>query len=99
VVRYPMQLRIIEALAQIPIEAGFSAVEALAAVDICGQALLGMANVRAAELADSEYRSVGEGQGAMSPDELPAEGYANVRRMLSETARLTMEHEFELACA
>ena len=95
--RSPVQLRFVESLARIPLDAGFSPGEAQAAVDICGQALLGMANVRAAGLARSEYRGHEEDHAAASLRELSPEQFPNIARMLAESTHMTLDHQFELA--
>lgn len=95
--RTPVQLRVIEKLAQIFIDAGFSPAEAMVAVDICGKTILGMANMYAAELSQSEYRAREADRAGFDADRFPPEQYPNLTRMFSESRGPAPDIEFDVA--
>jgi AcrR family transcriptional regulator len=95
--RTPVQLRVIERLAQIFFDAGFSPVEVMVAVDVCGMTILGTTNMHAASVAHSDYREQEPEIADFSADALASGDYPNLTRMLAESAGLNADLEFDRA--
>lgn len=95
--RTPVQLRVIERLAQIFLDAGFSPGETMVAVDVCGLTILGMTNMHAASLTQSDYGEQETRLADVRPDGLPPGQYPNLTRMISESAGLDSDLEFDRA--
>ena len=88
--RTPQQIAGVEALVGMFYDAGFTPTETLAAIDVFGMAVLGMANAYAAHLTQSEYHQQDETLG-----ELPPEQFPNVARLLAEGGYAGFEVEFD----
>ena len=88
--RTAKQLRGVEILLGIFFDAGFDATEAITATDILGTQVLGNANVLAAHITDSEYHAHSDGF-----DELPAEEFPNMTRVLAEGHYVGFDAEFD----
>ncbi len=88
--RTPQQIAGVETLVGIYFDAGFTATEALAAIDVFGMHVLGMANAYAAHLTRSDYRQQDESLGKLPPERSP-----NVMRLLAEGGYAGFAVEFE----
>jgi AcrR family transcriptional regulator len=84
------QLRGIEILLGIFLDAGLSPTEAMIGIDAVGQTVIGMTSVYAAHLTGSEYHNDAEPFA-----ELPSEQFPNVTRLLTEGEYLGFDAEFE----
>lgn len=94
--RTPAQLAVIEGLSHIFFDAGFSAAEALLAMDTCGLTIVGMTGMHAARLAASGLQEPATAS-ADSAGGLAADRYPNVTRMLAAAGTLDESLEFERA--
>lgn len=83
--RSPTQLQAVEAMLSILFDAGFSAPEALTALDAIGQTVIGLSVIHAAH-AEAEAEP-------FTPE--PAEQFPHVRRLIDEGWYLGAEAEFE----
>jgi len=90
--RTARQLKPVELLLGIFFANGYDATEAITATDILGMQVLGMSNVLAAHLTDAEYHQHSDGF-----DELPAEEFPNLTRVLAEGEYLGFDAEFDRA--
>jgi AcrR family transcriptional regulator len=95
--RTPVQLRVIENLSRIFFDAGFSPIETLLSIDTCGMTILGMTNMYAASLTQSEYQERETDPDDIDPERFPPEQYPNLTRMFSQGALLDPDLEFEQA--
>lgn len=84
------QLRGIEILLGIFLDAGLSPTEAMIGIDAVGQTVIGMTSVYAAHLTGSEYHNDAEPFA-----ELPSEQFPNVTRLLTQGEYLGFDAEFE----
>jgi len=84
------QLRGIEILLGIFLDAGLSPTEAMIGIDAVGQTVIGMTSVYAAHLSGSEYHNDAEPFA-----ELPSEQFPNVTRLLTQGEYLGFDAEFE----
>lgn len=88
--RTPAQLAGVEVILGILYDAGFSAVEAMVALDAIGQTVIGLSSIHAAHLeaeADEPEQPWGD---------LPVERFPHVRRMLAEGAYVGFDTEFAI---
>jgi len=95
--RTPVQLRMIDAFARLFLDAEFSEVETLIALDVTGITVLGLTNMHAAEVTRPEYteRTSVDGDGAVeafAPDEFP-----HLVRLLPYAAVVDADLEFDRA--
>ena len=88
--RTPTQIASVEALIGIFYDADVSPTETLAAIDIFGMMVLGMANAYAAHLTHSEYHQQDETLAMLPPEQFP-----NVARLLAEGGYAGFEVEFD----
>ncbi len=88
--RTPQQIAGVESLVGMFYDAGLTPTETLAAIDVFGMAVLGMANAYAAQLTQSEYHQQDETLG-----ELPPERFPNVMRLLAEGGYAGFGVEFD----
>jgi AcrR family transcriptional regulator len=88
--RTPAQLVGVEAILGILYDAGFSAAEAMVALDAVGQTVIGMTSIHAAHL-EAEATEPEQPWGDLPPDRFP-----NVHRMLTDGAYLGFDAEFEI---
>jgi AcrR family transcriptional regulator len=88
--RTPQQIAGVESLVGMFFDAGFTPTETLAAIDVFGMQVLGMANAYAAHLTHSEYHQQDESLGELPPDRFP-----NVMRLLTEGGYAGFAVEFE----
>jgi AcrR family transcriptional regulator len=84
------QLRGVEILLGIFFDAGFDATEAITATDVLGTYVLGSTNAMAAHITDAEFHAHSDGF-----DELPAEQFPNMTRVLAEGRYLGFAAEFD----
>ena len=88
--RTARQLKPVELLLGVFFAAGFDSTEAITATDVLGMQVLGMANVYAAHVTDAEYHRQSDGF-----DDLPAEEFPNMTRVLAEAEYAGFDVEFD----
>jgi len=90
--RTARQLKPVELLLGMLFDAGFDETEAITATDILGMQVIGMSNVYAAHITDAEYHQHSDGF-----DELPADEFPNMTRVLANGMYLGFDAEFDRA--
>ncbi len=95
--RTPAQLRLIEAFSQVFLDAGFSHVETLLALDITGMTVLGLTNMHAAAVTRPEYARQPSPNDDVAVDSLPSEDFPNLVRLLPHADVIDADLEFDRA--
>lgn len=90
--RTPAQLAGVEVIVGILFDAGFSAIEALLALDAIGQTVIGLTNIHALH-----KERIAEGLDDSGLPDLPAESFPHLHRLFAEGAYLGSEAEFDAA--
>lgn len=90
--RTARQLKPVELLLGMLFDAGFDETEAITATDILGMQVIGMSNVYAAHITEAEYHQHSDGF-----DELPADEFPNMTRVLANGTYLGFDAEFDRA--
>jgi hypothetical protein len=95
--RTPAQLHMIEAFSQIFLDAGFSQVETLIALDVTGMTVLGLTNMYAATITGREYAQQTSTGYDVAADSLPPEEFPHLVRLLPHADVIDADLEFDRA--
>jgi AcrR family transcriptional regulator len=95
--RTPAQLRMIEAFSQIFLDACFSHVETLIALDVTGMTVLGLTNMYAAAITRPEYAQLTSTGYEVAADSLPPEEFPHLVRLLPHADVIDADLEFDRA--